>query len=162
MQRNRVVESFCERDGKVEIFGLGFLLRVEKMGPFFFVFLVYFFSSGSPKLIFIPPLWPRFFTIYRPSIFFFLFLSIVWSLSNLVSLQSLIYRLFSTFFFFFLLILITYPLIFFLYIYFFYLYISLSHSCFLKRFKLLLFILLSISLFVGIPPLPFFFTFSIL
>jgi hypothetical protein len=96
------VESFCERDGKVEIFGLGFLLRVEKMGPFFFVFLVYFFSSGSPKLIFIPPLWPRFFTIYRPSIFFFfLFLSIAWSLSNLVSLQSLIYRLFSTFFFFF-------------------------------------------------------------
>jgi hypothetical protein len=95
------VESFCERDGKVEIFGLGFLLRVEKMGPFFFVFLVYFFSSGSPKLIFIPPLWPRFFTIYRPSIFFFfLFLSIAWSLSNLVSLQSLIYRLFSTFFFF--------------------------------------------------------------
>jgi len=155
------VEFFCERDGKVEIFGLGFLLRVEKMGPFFFVFLVYFFSSGSPKLIFIPPLWPRFFTIYRPSIFFFLFLSIVWSLSNLVSLQSLIYRLFSTFFFFFCLFLSLIPLSS-SYIYFFYLYISLSHSCFLKRFKLLLFILLSISLFVGIPPLPFFFTFSIL
>jgi hypothetical protein len=156
------VESFCERDGKVEIFGLGFLLRVEKMG-LFFVFLVYFFSSGSPKLIFIPPLWPRFFTIYRPSIFFFfLFLSIAWSLSNLVSLQSLIYRLFSTFFFFFCLFLSLIPLSS-SYIYiFFYLYISLSHSCFLKRFKLLLFILLSISLFVGIPPLPFFFTFSIL